>query len=102
MTTFMTMAYVLAVHPTAIVGFGQTELIDLNGILITKGAILIMVAIISSIITMLMAFYTNMPFALSTGMGSNFMFGALIQSGELAFGSAMAMTLVSGIVFLLL
>lgn len=101
-TTFMTMAYVLAVQPSAIVGFQEASLVDVNGVLITKEAILIMVAIVSGLITMLMAVYTNMPFALSTGMGSNFMFGALIQSGELAFGSAMAMTLISGIVFLLL
>ena len=101
-TTFMTMAYVLAVQPSAIVGFQESSLVDINGVLITKEAILIMVAIVSGLITMLMAVYTNMPFALSTGMGSNFMFGALIQSGDLAFGSAMAMTLISGVVFLLL
>lgn len=101
-TTFMTMAYVLAVQPSAIVGFQETQLVDINGVLITKEAILIMVAIVSALITMLMAVYTNMPFALSTGMGSNFMFGALIQGGQLSFGSAMAMTLVSGVIFLLL
>lgn len=101
-TTFMTMAYVLAVQPSAIVGFQETQLVDINGVLITKEAILIMVAIVSALITMLMAVYTNMPFALSTGMGSNFMFGALIQGGQLSFGSAMVMTLVSGVIFLLL
>ena len=101
-TTFMTMAYVLAVQPSAIVGFQGASVVDVNGVLITKEAILIMVAIVSGIITLLMALYTNMPFALSTGMGSNFMFGALIQSGTLSFGSAMAMTLTSGVVFLLL
>ncbi len=101
-TTFMTMAYVLAVQPSAIVGFQGASVVDVNGVLITKEAILIMVAIVSGIITLLMAMYTNMPFALSTGMGSNFMFGALIQSGTISFGSAMAMTLTSGVVFLLL
>ena len=101
-TTFMTMAYVLAVQPSAIVGFQGASVVDINGVLITKEAILIMVAIVSGIITLLMAMYTNMPFALSTGMGSNFMFGALIQSGTISFGSAMAMTLTSGVVFLLL
>ena len=51
---------------------------------------------------MLMAFYTNLPFALSTGMGSNFILGAMIQSQAISFGSAMLITLVSGIVFVAL
>ena len=59
-------------------------------------------ALVSGLITLLMAFYTNFPFALSTGMGSNFILGALIQSQALSFGSAMAITLISGIVFVLL
>lgn len=103
LTTFMTMAYVLVVQPSAIVGFGDaTSVVDVNGVVITKEAIVVMCAIVSSLITLLMALYANLPFALATGMGSNFMFGALIQSGKLSFGAAMAMTLISGLVFLLL
>lgn len=102
-TTFMTMAYVLVVQPSAIVGFGPTaSIIDANGVEITKEAIVVTCAIVSSLITLLMALYANLPFALATGMGSNFMFGALIQTGELSFGGAMAMTLISGAVFVLL
>lgn len=103
LTTFMTMAYVLAVQPSAIVGFGDAAyIVDCNGVVISKSAILIMCALISGLITLLMAFYANMPFALSTGMGTNFLLGALIQSGDMSFGSAMAITLVSGIIFVLL
>lgn len=102
-TTFMTMAYVLVVQPGAIVGFGNAAyVIDANGVMITKEAIVVTCAIVSSVITLLMALYANLPFALATGMGSNFMFGALIQSGALSFGGAMAMTLISGLIFLLL
>lgn len=102
-TTFMTMAYVLVVQPSAIVGFGPAaSIIDANGVEITKEAIVVTCAIVSSLITLLMALYANLPFALATGMGSNFMFGALIQTGELSFGGAMAMTLISGSVFVLL
>ena len=102
-TTFMTMAYVLVVQPGAIVGYGEAAyIIDANGVMITKEAIVVTCAIVSSIITLMMAFYANLPFALATGMGSNFMFGALIQSGALSFGGAMAMTLISGVIFLLL
>lgn len=79
LTTFMTMAYVLAVQPAAICG-GEQYIIDANGVMITKSAIMISCALVSGLITLLMSFYTNLPFALSTGMGSNFVLGALIQS----------------------
>ena len=101
LTTFMTMAYVLAVQPAAICG-GEAYITDVNGVVITKSAIMVTCALVSGLITLLMAFYTNFPFALSTGMGSNFILGALIQSQALSFGAAMAITLISGIVFLLL
>jgi AGZA family xanthine/uracil permease-like MFS transporter len=103
LTTFMTMAYVLAVQPSAIVGFGPaSSLVDVNGFIISKSAILIMCALISGLITLFMALYANLPFALSTGMGSNFLLGALLQSGDMSFGTIMSITLVSGIIFVLL
>lgn len=103
LTTFMTMAYVLVTQPGAICGYGaEGYIIDANGVMITKEAIMVSCAFISAVITILMGLYANLPFALSTGMGSNFMFGALIQSGSLSFGAAMAITLVSGIIFVIL
>ncbi|HIV87518.1 MAG TPA: NCS2 family permease [Candidatus Pygmaiobacter gallistercoris] len=103
LTTFMTMAYVLAVQPSAIVGFGaEPTITDVNGVVISKQAILIMCALISGLITLLMGFYSNFPFALSTGMGTNFLLGSMIQSGELSFGGAMAIILISGIIFVVL
>ncbi len=102
-TTFMTMAYILVVQPGSIVGYGAgSSLTDVAGVLISKQAIMIMCALVSAIITMLMAFYANMPFALSTGLGANFMFGALIQSGHCSLGRAMAITLISGLIFVAL
>ena len=47
-------------------------------------------------------FYANLPFALATGMGTNFMFGALLQSNTLSFGAIMAITLISGLIFVVL
>lgn len=102
-TTFMTMAYVLAVQPAALIGFSDTvSLVDSSNTLITKEAILITTAIISGLTTLFMAFYANMPFALSAGMGTNFILGALLQQGEISFGSIMSIVLISGIVFLFL
>ncbi len=103
LTTFMTMAYVLAVQPSAIVGFGPDPTItDVNGVVISKQAILIVCALVSGLITLFMGLYANMPFALSTGMGTNFLLGGLIQSGNISFGKAMAIILISGIIFVLL
>ncbi len=101
LTTFMTMAYVLAVQPAAICGT-EAYITDVNGVIISKTAIMITCALVSGIVTILMALYTNFPFALSTGMGSNFILGALIQSQSLSFGSAMTIILISGIVFVFL
>ena len=97
-TTFMTMAYVLVVQPGAIIGFGDAvSFTDINGLVITKEAIAVTCAVISALITLLMGFYANLPFALATGMGTNFMFGALLQSNALSFGAIMAITLISGL-----
>ncbi|MDN6625912.1 MAG: NCS2 family permease, partial [Pisciglobus halotolerans] len=102
-TTFMTMAYVLVVQPGAIVGFGPGQVLtDINGVVISKSALLVVTALISGLITLLMALYANLPFALSTGMGTNFMLGALLQNGTLSFGNMMVITLISGITFVLL
>lgn len=102
-TTFMTMAYVLVVQPGAIVGFGPEQVLtDINGVVISKSALLVMTALISGLVTLLMAFYANLPFALSTGMGTNFMLGALLQNGDLSFGNIMMIVLISGIIFVLL
>jgi len=102
-TTFMTMAYVLVVQPASIVGFGpEAYLTDINGVMISRSAIMITCAIVSGLITLMMAFYANLPFALSTGMGTNFLLGALIQSGQYSFGWAMSVIMVSGVIFLVL
>ena len=97
-TTFMTMAYVLAVQPSAICGFGPDPYItDINGIVISKSALLVMCALVSGIITL----FANLPLALSTAMGSNFILGGLVNSGTVSFGWAMALLLCSGILFIL-
>ncbi len=101
-TTFATMAYVLAIQPSAIVGFMSDSFTDINGVVITKEAIMIMCALVSGFITILMGLYANLPFALSAGMGTNFMFGAMIQTGAISFAGAMTITLITGILFVVL
>lgn len=100
-TTFMTMAYILVVQPSLMVG-SDAAITDINGVVITKEAIVVTCALVSGLITLLMALYANLPFALATGMGSNAMFGAMLTSGEISFGGIMSMTLISGGIFLVL
>lgn len=102
-TTFVTMAYVLAVQPSAIVGFGSEPFItDANGTVVSKAAILVMCALVSGAVTIFMGLYANLPFALSAGMGTNFLLGALLQDGSMTFGTMMTIVLISGIVFVAL
>lgn len=59
-TTFMTMAYILAVNPSILSDAGMD-----------RTAVLLATAIASFISTLCMAFMANMPFVLSAGMGLN-------------------------------
>ena len=62
-TTFMTMAYILAVNPSILSVTGMD-----------KGALLTVTALASCFATLLMAAFANYPFALSAGMGLNAFF----------------------------
>ena len=62
-TTFMTMAYILAVNPGIMSAAGMD-----------KGAVLTATAIAGFIGTLLMALFSNYPFALAPGMGLNAFF----------------------------
>ena len=62
-TTFMTMAYILAVNPAILSASGMDS-----------GAVFTATAIASCIGTLFMAFFANYPFALAPGMGLNAFF----------------------------
>ena len=59
-TTFMTMAYILAVNPSILGDAGMNST-----------AVLLATAIASFLATVCMALMANLPFALSAGMGLN-------------------------------
>ena len=62
-TTFMTMAYVLAVQPAVICGFGPDAAItDINGVVISKSALLVMCALVSGVITLYINIYKEVTF----------------------------------------
>ena len=63
LTTFMTMAYILAVNPQILSAAGTPD----NPF--PAGGILIATALSSFIACVCMAFFANLPFALAPGMG---------------------------------
>lgn len=92
LTTFMTMAYILAVNPSILSASGM----DAN-------AILIATALASFIGTVLMAALSNYPFALAPGMGLNAYF-AFVVCGTMGYSwqIALAAVFVEGLIFIVL
>ena len=91
-TTFMTMAYILAVNP-AIMSAADMD----------KGAVLTATAIAGFLGTVLMAAFSNYPFALAPGMGLNafFAFTVVKQMGY-TWEMALAAVFVEGVIFIVL
>lgn len=91
-TTFMTMAYILAVNPSILSASGM----DVN-------AILIATALASFIGCLLMALLANYPFALAPGLGLNAYFAYTI-CGQMGYSWQFALfaVFVEGLVFIIL
>ena len=91
-TTFMTMAYILAVNPAILSATGMD-----------KGAVLTATALASCLGTVFMAAFANYPFALAPGMGLNafFAFTVVLQMGY-SWQMALAAVFIEGIIFIIL
>ena len=91
-TTFMTMAYILAVNPDILSATGMD-----------KGAVFTATAISAIIATLVMALVAKLPFALAPGMGLNAFFAFTVVLG-MGYSWQFALTAVflEGIIFLLL
>ena len=91
-TTFMTMAYILAVNPSVLADAGMDQ-----------GAVFTATALAALIGTLLMAFCANYPFALAPGMGLNAYFAYTVVLG-LGYRWEVALTAVfiEGIIFIVL
>ena len=91
-TTFMTMAYILAVNPSILSAAGMDPT-----------AVLLATAIASFIGTACMAFMANMPFALSAGMGLN-AYLAFTVCGSMGYSWQLALlaVFVEGLIFIVL
>lgn len=91
-TTFMTMAYILAVNPNILSATGMD-----------RQAILLATALASFVGTVLMAFLANYPFALAPGMGLNayFAYTVVITYGY-SWQIALLAVFIEGLIFIVL
>lgn len=91
-TTFMTMAYILAVNPNILSAAGMNP-----------QAVLIATALASFAGTLLMAFLANYPFALAPGMGLNAYFAYTVVIGKgYTWQATLFAVFVEGILFIIL
>ena len=91
-TTFMTMAYILAVNPNILSASGMD-----------RGAVFTATALSSFIATSLMALLSNYPFVLAPGMGLNAYFTYTVVLGMgYTWQQALSAVFAEGIIFILL
>ena len=91
-TTFMTMAYILAVNPLILSETGMDP-----------GGVFTATALAATIATLIMALYAKYPFGLAPGMGLNafFTYSVVMRMGK-SWEFALTAVLIEGIVFVLL
>lgn len=91
-TTFLTMAYILAVNPLILADAGMDQ-----------GAVFTATALSSIIATLLMAFLAKLPFALAPAMGLNafFAYTVVVGMGQ-TWQFALTAVLIEGLLFILL
>ena len=91
-TTFMTMAYILAVNPSVLGKAGMDQ-----------GAVFTATALASAIASFCMVLFANLPFVLSAGMGLNAYFAYSVVLGMgYTWQQALTAVFVEGLVFIVL
>lgn len=92
LTTFVTMAYILAVNPQILGDAGMPA-----------GGVLIATALSSAIACVAMAFFANLPFALAPGMGLNAYFAYRVVIGMgYSWQMALFAVFIEGLIFIVL
>ncbi|WKC58730.1 NCS2 family permease [Borrelia sp. P9F1] len=89
-TTFLSMAYIIAVNPSILANTGMPI-----------GALVTATCLVSAFSTILMGLYTNTPLALSCGMGLNAFFAFSVVIGmNIPWQVALSAVFVEGIIFI--
>lgn len=91
-TTFLTMAYIIAVNPNILGTTGMPQ-----------GALVTATCLAAGLTTILMGLYANLPFALASGMGLNAFFAySVCGNMHVSWQIALTAVLVEGIIFIVL
>ena len=99
-TSFMTIAYILAVNPQLL---SLAEVPGAESLGIPRGGVFVATALTAFVGTVLMAFFANYPFVLAPGMGLNafFAFTVVLKMGY-SWQFALLTIFVEGLIFLAL
>ncbi|MGL5647544.1 MAG: NCS2 family permease [Clostridium sp.] len=91
-TTFLTMAYIIAVNPNIL---GDTGM--------DKGALVTATCLAAGFATILMGAFANLPFALASGMGLNAFFAyTVVLKDQIPWQVALTAVFIEGIIFILM
>ena len=102
-TTFLTMAYIIALNPNILTGYGQGGQALWNGVFLAT-------CIASAIAMFAMAFLANKPFCLGPGMGINSFFAVVVANlitmagmdYVTSFQTVMCIVFIEGVLFIVL
>lgn len=102
-TTFLTMAYIIALNPNILTGYGQGGQALWNGVFLAT-------CIASAIAMFTMAFLANKPFCLGPGMGINSFFAVVVANlitmagmdYVASFQTVMCIVFIEGVLFIVL
>lgn len=93
-TTFLTMAYIIAVNP---------NILGADGMGMDKGALVTATCLGAAIASIIMGAYANLPFVLASGMGLNAYFAYSVVLGKgVSWHVALTAVFVEGIIFILM
>lgn len=93
-TTFLTMAYIIAVNP---------NILGTDGIGMDKGALVTSTCLAAAFASIIMGVYANLPFVLASGMGLNAYFAYSVVLGKgVSWNVALTAVFVEGIIFILM
>ncbi|MDQ0300180.1 AGZA family xanthine/uracil permease-like MFS transporter [Salibacterium salarium] len=92
LTTFVTMAYIIAIQPSLMSDAGMPA-----------GSVMVTTLLVSAIFSIIMGLFTNRPFAMAPAMGGNAFFAyTIVASGVATYQTALGMVFISGMAFFLL
>ena len=91
LTTFLTMAYIIAVNPAILGATGMD-----------KEALIAVTCIMSGVATLAVGLFANAPIAMAPGLGLNSIFAYLVVSEKMDWPTALGVVFIAGCFFLIL